>query len=68
MAEKRPHLLTHTGVLTISHCHNHTLSSGHVLSFRDVCNDTKEAFEELFSIGHSAATARHTHEQAYEGD
>ena len=63
MAEKRPYLLTHTGVLSITHCHNHPLTSAHVLSFRDVCSETKEVFQELFSMGHSAATARHTHEQ-----
>ena len=68
MAEKRPYLLTHTGVLSITHCHNHPLTSAHVWSFRDVCSETKEVFQELFSMGHSAATARHTHEQQLMND
>ena len=63
MAEKWPYLLTHTGVLHITFCHNHPLASGHTLSFRDVCSETKEAIQDLFSIGHSASTARHVHEQ-----
>ena len=54
---------THTAALNISFNHNHPIISGHTLSFRPVSAETKETFLELFSNGHSASSAQHTHEQ-----
>ena len=62
-SEKYPYLLTHNGLLKLSFTHNHPLTSAHRLSFRDVSEETKQAFYYLFSVGHSASTAKHTHEQ-----
>ena len=59
----KPYLKTHTAVLNISFNHNHPIISGHTLTFRPVSAETKETFLELFSNGHSASSARHTHEQ-----
>ena len=59
----KPYLKTHTAVLNISFNHNHPIISGHALSFRPVSAETKQTFFELFSNGHSASSARHTHEQ-----
>ena len=47
----------------MSFTHNHPLNSAHTLSFRDVHEETKQAFSHLFDMGHSAASARHAHEQ-----
>ena len=62
LSEKYPYLLTHTGLLKFNFIHNHPLTSAHTLSFRDVSEETKQAFFYLFSVGHSASTAKHTHE------
>ena len=61
--EKYPYLLTHTGLLKLNFAHNHPLTSALTLSFRDVSEETKQAFSHLFSVGHSASTAKHTHVQ-----
>ena len=63
MSERYPYLLTHTGLLKLKFIHNHPLASAHTLSFRDVSEETKQAFSYLFSVRHSASTAKHTHEQ-----
>ena len=62
-SEKYPYLLTHMGLLKLNFTHNHPVTSAHTLSFRDVTEETKQAFFDLFSVGHSAATAKHTYEQ-----
>ena len=43
--------------------HNHPIVCAHSLSFRSISEKTKEAFFKLFDEGHSAASARHMHEQ-----
>ena len=62
-AEVKPYLLTHTGLLHLDFTHNHPIYSAHALSFRDVCEETKQAFYSCFEMGHSASSARHAHEQ-----
>ena len=59
-----PYLITHTGVLKLAFTHNHPISSAHALSFRDVLEETKQAFYSLFEVGHSPSSARHVREQA----
>jgi len=44
-----PYLITHT-VLKLAFTHNHPT---HPLSFRDVLEETKQAFYSLFEVGHS---------------
>lgn len=63
-AEVKPYLLTHTGLLNLDFTHNHPISSAHALSFRDVLEETKQAFYSYFEMGHSASSARHAHEHA----
>lgn len=63
-AESKPFVLTHTGVLRLTYTHNHPITSAHALSFRDIGVETKEAFYNLFEMGHSASSARHAHQQA----
>ena len=41
---------------------DHPIISGHALSFRPVSTETRQTFFELLSNGHSASSARHTHE------
>ena len=60
---ENPYLITHTGVLKLAFIHNHSLSSAHALSFRDVLEETKQAFYSVFEVGHSPS-ARHVREQA----
>ena len=62
-SECHPYLLSHKAVLKIDFTHNHPLTAAHALSFRPVSADTKKQFFDLFSKGHSASSARHTHEQ-----
>jgi len=64
MASKsKPYLLTHTAVLSLEFVHNHPITSGHALSFRDIAESSKENFHKLFENGHSPSSARHAHEQ-----
>ncbi len=63
-AESKPHLITHNAVLKLQFTHNHPITSAHVLSFRDILEETKQAFFTLFDNGHSPSSARHAHEQA----
>ena len=42
----------------------HTISSAQALSFREVLEETKQAFYSLFEVGHSPSSARHVHKQA----
>ena len=42
--------------------HDHPIKSAHTLSFKPVSQETKDAYNKLFAMGHSAATARHYHE------
>ena len=63
-AESKPFVLTHTGMLRLTYTHNHPITSAHALTFRDVAEETKQAFYNLFEIGHSASSARHAHQQA----
>ena len=51
-------------MLRLTYTHNHPITSAHALSFRDVAEETKQAFYNLFEIGHSASSARHAHQQA----
>ena len=59
--EVKPYLLTHTGLLNLDYTHNHPISSAHALSFRDVLEETKQAFYSCFEMGHSASSAPHAH-------
>ena len=43
--------------------HNHPTQAAHVLSFRDVTNETKKELVHLFEMGHNASSARHTYVQ-----
>jgi len=58
----RPHLLSHTTVVDILHNHNHPIDCLHALTFRTMSEETKEAYYQLFSCGHSAASAWHSYE------
>ena len=62
-SQSKPYLLTHCGVLKIEYNHNHPIHAAHVLSFRDVTNETKKEFVNLFDLGHNASSARHAYEQ-----
>ena len=61
-AKVRPHLLSHTTVVDILHNHNHPIDCLHALTFRTMSEETKEAYYQLFSCGHSAASAWHSYE------
>ena len=56
------HVLTHMAVLKLKFTHNHSILSAHALRFRPVDEATKQRMFALFSMGHSAASARHAHE------
>ena len=49
-------------ILKLYFVHNHPVISAHSLSFRPILDKTREAFIKLFDSGHSASTAKHTHE------
>jgi hypothetical protein len=51
MSERYPYLLTHTGLLKLNFIHNHPLASAHTLSFRDVSEETKQAFSLFLVLG-----------------
>ncbi|CAG8512715.1 17884_t:CDS:2 [Cetraspora pellucida] len=52
---------THLYIVFMLFHHNHPLISGHVTGFYSVSNETKQAFYELFHIGHNPASAYHTY-------
>ena len=62
-SESRPYLISHCGVLKIHFDHNHPVKAAHTLSFRDVSSEAKKELTDLFEMGHSASTAKHTYEQ-----
>ena len=55
----------HKGYVQLTFNHNHPLESAHVLSFRPISAETKEKNVSMFSMGHSAATARHFFETLF---
>ena len=61
-AKFRPYLLSHTTVVSILHNHNHPIDSLHALTFHTISEDAKDAYYQLFSCGHSAASAWHSYE------
>ena len=54
---------THNAVIKLVFHHNHPIESAHVLGFRPVAEETKEAYTHLFSSGHSASSAHHHYEE-----
>ncbi|CAG8833299.1 26608_t:CDS:2, partial [Gigaspora margarita] len=48
--------------VNLHYTHNHLPNSTASLSFRPVSAETRKQYIDLFSIGHTAATARHTYE------
>ena len=61
VVQKLP-LSDHLCEVDLTYDHDHPIDSAHALSFRDVSEETREAFYEYFKSGHSAASARHKHE------
>ena len=61
VVQKLP-LSDHLCEVDLTYDHDHPIDSAHALSFRDVSEETREAFYEYFKSGHSAASARHEHE------
>ena len=58
-AKTNPYLSSHMmGLLKLDFCHNHSVHSAHTLSFQPISEATKEQIFNLFSKGHSAASAR----------
>ena len=55
------HLPAYQTVVKISHTHNHMNDSADTLKHRDVSKETIEKFKDLFSKGHSPASALNTH-------
>ena len=55
------HLPAYQTVVKISHTHNHMIDSADTLKHRDVSKETVEKFKDLFSRGHSPASALKTH-------
>ena len=47
--------------VTFKHSHNHCIVAASALKFNEVAHDTKEAFINLFSQGHSASSAYNTY-------
>ncbi|CAG8842210.1 21837_t:CDS:2, partial [Gigaspora margarita] len=52
---------TYPCIISLTFHHNHPLVSSHSLSFRPICNETKEVFFKLFHNGHGPASAYHTY-------
>ncbi|CAG8546267.1 22950_t:CDS:2 [Cetraspora pellucida] len=52
---------THPCIVSMLFHHNHPLISGHVTGFHSVSNETKQAFYELFRVGHNPASVYHTY-------
>ena len=58
----KPELVARATTLTLLYNHNHPVNSGHALTFCPISSEAKDAYYELFSNGHSAASARHAYE------
>ncbi|CAG8673336.1 19484_t:CDS:2 [Gigaspora margarita] len=48
-------------IISLNFHHNHPLKLSHVMSFRPVSNETKNALFELFDAGHNPSSAYYTH-------
>ncbi|XP_064628863.1 uncharacterized protein LOC135488258 [Lineus longissimus] len=55
------HLPAYQVVVKLSHRHNHVIDSADSLKHRDVSEETVAKFKDLFSKGHSPASALNTH-------
>ena len=58
----KPELVSHVTTFTLLYTHNHPVNSFHALTSRPINSETEHAYFELFSNGHSAASAWHAYE------
>ena len=62
IATIKPELVSHATTFTLLYNHNHPVNSSHALTFRPINSETEEVYFQLFSNGHSAASAWHAYE------
>ncbi|CAG8844880.1 5295_t:CDS:1, partial [Gigaspora margarita] len=52
---------TYPCIISLQFHYNYPLTSSHAMSFRPICNETKDAFFNLFNAGHGPTSAYHTY-------